>query len=65
MSLPQNRSPLWTIGLSLCFLVLLAAAPAGTAESGAPWLLPKPALSQTDIVFVFAGAAVWWRRLND
>ena len=55
MSLPQNRSPLWTIGLSLCFLVLLAAAPAGTAESGAPWLLQKPALSQTDIVFVFAG----------
>jgi tricorn protease len=55
MSLPQNRNLSWTIGLSLCFLVLLAAAPARTADSGAPWLLQKPALSRTDIVFVFAG----------
>jgi len=55
MSLPQNRKLSWTIGLSLCFLVLLAAPPARTADAGAPWLLQKPALSRTDIVFVFAG----------
>ncbi|MGZ7046436.1 MAG: protease, partial [Candidatus Aminicenantales bacterium] len=41
--------------LSLTLFVLLAAAPAETADSGAPWLFQKPALSRTDIVFVFAG----------
>ena len=55
MSLPRNRKLSWTIGLSLSLLVLLATAPAKTADSGAPWLFQKPALSRTDIVFVFAG----------
>jgi tricorn protease len=43
------------IGWSLAALVLLAAAPAETAGPGGPFLLQKPALSQTQIVFVFAG----------
>jgi tricorn protease len=43
-----------TIGWALAALVLLAAAPAGTADLKAPFLLQKPALSQTRIVFVFA-----------
>jgi tricorn protease len=43
-----------TIGWSLAALVLLAATPAGTADLKAPFLLQKPTLSQTRIVFVFA-----------
>ena len=43
-----------TIGWCLAALVLLAAAPAGTADLKAPFLLQKPTLSQTRIVFVFA-----------
>ncbi|MGA2362539.1 MAG: PDZ domain-containing protein [Candidatus Aminicenantales bacterium] len=54
MNLPGKRFSPWTIGLFVCLLVLLAP-PAVTADPGAPWLLQKPALSQTDIVFVFAG----------
>jgi tricorn protease len=55
MSLLQYRAVSPRIGPLLCFLVLLAAVPAKTADSGAPWLLQKPTLSRTDIVFVFAG----------
>ena len=55
MNLPGKRFSSWIVGLSACFLVLLASPPAGTANPGAPWLLQKPALSQTDIVFVSAG----------
>ncbi|OGD15966.1 MAG: protease [Candidatus Aminicenantes bacterium RBG_16_66_30] len=43
------------IGWSLAALVLLAAAPAKTADLKGPFLLQKPALSRTQIVFVFAG----------
>ena len=55
MSMPKNRNLSWTIGLSLGLLILLAAVPAKTADSEGPFLLQKPALSQTRIVFVFAG----------
>lgn len=55
MSISRTRMLSRTIGLSLGFLILLAAAPARTADSEGPFLLQKPALSQTRIVFVFAG----------
>jgi len=55
MNSARNRNLATIVGFSLCLLVLLAAAPARTADSGAPWLLQKPTLSRTDIVFVFAG----------
>ena len=55
MSLPRNPKLLGTIVLSVAFFILLAAAPARTADSGTTWLFQKPALSRTDIVFVFAG----------
>ena len=38
MSLPRNPKLLGTIVLSVVFFILLAAAPARTADSGAPWL---------------------------
>jgi tricorn protease len=55
MSLPKNLNLACRIALSLGLLVLLAAAPARTAGPEGPYLLQKPALSQTRIVFVFAG----------
>ena len=55
MSLPRNPKLLGPIVLSVAFFILLAAAPARTADSGTTWLFQKPALSRTDIVFVFAG----------
>ena len=55
MSMPKNRNIFWIIGLSLGLLIVLASAPAKTADSEGPFLLQKPALSQTRIVFVFAG----------
>jgi len=55
MSMPKNRNMFWITGLFLGLLVGLAAASAKTADSESPFLLQKPALSQTRIVFVFAG----------
>lgn len=55
MSIPKNRNMFWIIRLSLGLLIVLASAPAKTADSEGPFLLQKPALSQTRIVFVFAG----------
>lgn len=55
MSMPKNRNMFWTIGLFLGLLIVLASAPAKTADSDGPFLLQKPALSQTRIVLVFAG----------
>ncbi|MGA2531475.1 MAG: PDZ domain-containing protein [Candidatus Aminicenantales bacterium] len=55
MTISKTRHLSIAAGLALGLLVLLAAAPAKTADSGTPWLFQKPALSRTDIVFVFAG----------
>jgi len=55
MNMPKNSNLSRTLGLCLGLLIVLAAAPAKTADSDGPFLLQKPALSQTRIVFVFAG----------
>jgi tricorn protease len=55
MNLASHRNFPWTIGLSVGFLILLLLSPAPAADSSAPWLFQKPALSRTHIVFVFAG----------
>jgi tricorn protease len=47
------------LAVAVCFglLILLTPIPVGSAApaADAPWLLQKPALSKTEIVFVFAG----------
>jgi len=55
MNMLKNRNMFRIIGLFLGLLIVLAAAPAKTADSEGPFLLQRPALSQTRIVFVFAG----------
>ena len=55
MNMPKKANPFRTLGLGLSFLIALAAAPDKTADSEGLFLLQKPALSQTQIVFVFAG----------
>jgi tricorn protease len=55
MNMLKNRNLSRTLGLFLGLLIVLAAAPAKTTDSDGPFLLQKPALSQTRIVFVFAG----------
>jgi tricorn protease len=55
MNMSKNHNMFWIIGLFLGLLIMLAAAPAKTADPDGPFLLQKPALSQTQIVFVFAG----------
>ncbi|HYA49441.1 MAG TPA: peptidase S41, partial [Burkholderiales bacterium] len=55
MRLAKTHHVVWPLGMSLAALVLLAAVPARTADAGAPWLFQSPALSRTQIVFVFAG----------
>jgi len=55
MNMPKKVRPFRTLGLGLSFLIALAAAPDKPADSDGLFLLQKPALSQTQIVFVFAG----------
>ncbi|TRZ88561.1 hypothetical protein D4R89_07975 [bacterium] len=51
MSMPKNRKLFRIIGLSLGLVIVSAAASAKTLNSDGPFLLQKPALSQTRIVF--------------
>ena len=55
MTTSSFRRLAWAVMLSTAILLFAAVVPAGTTDAETPWLFQKPALSKTQIVFVFAG----------